>query len=74
LNHLEARGMAPYTPDNDGSNMMDNYPFHYNVLVDGCNIEQYNFGCNHVRLSDSRVLSKEAVIGLINRDLQQRVL
>jgi len=69
LTHLVARGMAPYAPDDGGSDMMDIYPFHYNVLVDGCNIEQYNFCTNHVRLSDSRVLSKHTIIGLINRDL-----
>jgi hypothetical protein len=67
--HLEARGMAPYARNDDDASDVIDYPFHYNVLVDGCNIEQYNFGTNLVRLSDSRVLSKDDVISLIERDL-----
>ena len=68
MDHLRARRMEiqPTIADDDE---MDIYPFHHDVVVDGCKIEQYNFSSNTVRLSDSRYLSKEDVITLINRDL-----
>jgi hypothetical protein len=67
MDHLRARRMEiqPTIADDDE---MDIYPFHHDVVVDGCKIEQYNFSSNTVRLSDSRYLSKEDVITLINRD------
>jgi hypothetical protein len=63
--HLEARGMVRITNEDE----VNIYPLHHDVLVDGCNVEQYNFSCNTVRLSDNRHLRIDNIINLIDRDL-----
>ena len=65
LPHFQVRGMV-HVHDEDGR---DIYPFHRDVLVDGCNIEQYNFLTRTVRLSDNRHLHINDVIDILNRDL-----